>query len=53
MPIAYYIQQDRIDTEKAIVFIEHIENHLKPEEKVMCKICGKIIDVIYEEGAED
>ena len=37
-------------------FIKHIEKHLKnmtPEQrghgKVMCKICGKTIDEIYEE----
>ncbi|MBA7474734.1 hypothetical protein ES707_10088 [subsurface metagenome] len=43
---------------KALIFIEHIEAHLeelfKPEAKakVMCKICGKTIDEIFEE-AED
>lgn len=38
------------DTEKDIVFVQHIENHLKDTGKfVMCKICGKTIDEIYEE----
>lgn len=53
MPTGYYNQQDRIDTEKAIAFIEHIKNHLKSEEKVICTICEKTIDEIYEEEAED
>lgn len=53
MPTGYYNQMDRVDTEKAIAFVKHIENHLKPEEKVVCKICGKAIDEIYEEEAED
>lgn len=36
---------------KAIVFVEHIERHLKGYHgaKVMCKICDKTIDEIYEE----
>jgi len=52
MPTAYYNQQDRIDTEKALAFVNHIENHLrdlKIEGKVICKICGKTIDEIYAE----
>jgi len=40
---------------KALVFVEHIEEHLKdlegfehePKPKVICKICGKDIDEIY------
>ena len=52
MPTGYYNHQDRVDTEKAIAFVEHIKNHLKPEEKVVCSICGKTIDEIYEEGAK-
>ena len=42
---------------KALVFVEHIEKHLKymretpdsPMLKVICKICGKTIDEIYAE----
>ena len=37
---------------KATVFVEHIEKHLKEmgiDGKVMCKICGKTIDEIYDE----
>ena len=41
------------ETEKAIKFVKHIENHLKElnihEGKVLCKICGKDIDEIGEE----
>jgi len=38
--------------EKATIFVEHIEKHLKEMDikgKVCCKICGKDIDIIYEE----
>ena len=55
MPVTYHNQKDRIDTEKAIYFVEHIENHLrdlKIDGKVICKICGKTIDEIYEEEIE-
>lgn len=42
---------------KALIFVEHIEKHLKyiretpdsPIPKVICKICGKTIDEIYAE----
>ena len=37
---------------KARVFVRHIEEHLKKNEKnskVYCKICGKNIDHIFEE----
>jgi len=36
---------------KATVFVEHIEKHLKELglKDVVCKICGKTIDEIYEE----
>ena len=38
-------------TEKNDVFVKHIENHLKayPGAKVICKICGRTIDQIYQE----
>ena len=43
-------------TEKAINFMEHIENHLKvfdslynEKREVCCKICGKTIDEINKE----
>ena len=53
MPTGYYNQMDRIDTEKAIAFVEHIKEHLKHDEKVICTICGKTIDEIYEEYEEE
>jgi len=43
------------EKDRALVFVAHIEDHLKlifkPEDnaKVICKICGKTIDEIYEE----
>lgn len=52
MPTTYYNQMDRIDTEKALRFVEHIQEHLKPSEKVICTICGKTIDEIYEEACD-
>ncbi|MHA1225201.1 MAG: hypothetical protein ACTSPV_00495 [Candidatus Hodarchaeales archaeon] len=38
---------------KEKVFVRHIENHLKDMKikgKVICKICGKNIDEIYQEA---
>ena len=41
---------------EAIEFVEHIEKHLKDEtkfpkgSKVMCKICDKTIDEIFDES---
>lgn len=42
---------------KAVLFVEHIEEHInqmnddeKGHGKVMCKICSKTIDEIYEEN---
>lgn len=42
---------------KALAFVEHIEKHLeylfgKGNAKVMCKICHKTIDEIYEEDTK-
>jgi hypothetical protein len=31
------------------VFINHIANHLKKGEKVICKICGKTVEEIFKE----
>jgi len=49
-------REQKIRTEKALAFVEHIENHLrelKIEGKVVCKICGKTIDEIYEEEVSE
>ncbi len=39
--------------DKPNIFVEHIEKHLEqmglPDECVMCKICNKTIDEIYDE----
>jgi len=48
-------REQKIRTEKALAFVEHIENHLRElqiEGKVVCKICGKTIDEIYNEQFE-
>jgi len=47
------------EKDRAYIFFRHIEDHLKkgryksmifpPDAKVMCKICKKTIDEIYEE----
>jgi hypothetical protein len=37
-------------TEKAVKFVMHVQDHLKPSDKVVCKICGKTIDEIWEES---
>lgn len=41
-----------VERYKAIaeVFVEHIKNHLSKDQKVICKICNKTIDEIYEEA---
>ena len=44
--------EDRILMEEALAFVKHIQRHLHELEidgKVVCKICGKTIDEIYEE----
>lgn len=43
---------------KGTVFVEHIKEHLNLnayrlyDEKVICKICGKTVEEIYEEYKE-
>ena len=46
------------NAKKAVVFVEHIEQHiwngdekLPPDAEVLCKICGKTIDEIFDEEA--
>jgi len=34
---------------KGTVFIRHIQQHLAGNEVVICKICGKTVEQIYEE----
>ena len=39
---------------KGTVFVEHIQKHFKkrgfsPKTKVICKLCGKSVEEIYEE----
>jgi hypothetical protein len=34
---------------KGYVFVEHIQWHLDPSQHVICKICGKSVDEIYED----
>lgn len=34
---------------KSSLFVEHIKEHLKENQKVVCKICNKSIDIIYNE----
>lgn len=48
------------DSDRASVFVEHIDQHLKeepndfePDAKVICTICNKTIDEIYSEFKED
>lgn len=41
-----------IHEERSSIFVKHIENHLTElgiDGKVICKICGKSVDEIYEE----
>jgi len=32
-------------------FVAHIKSHLKPNQEVVCKICGKPVRVIWDELA--
>jgi hypothetical protein len=46
------------DPSKALAFVRHIEEHFKHHpfkgsEVVMCKICDKTIDEIWEETEEE
>ena len=34
------------------IFIQHIQDHLKDGEDVVCKICNKTVDDIYEEDKD-
>ena len=36
----------QIDITKSDRFVQHIQQHLEPGEKVICKICGKAIDEV-------
>lgn len=43
---------DKVKTVKAIkslVFVEHIQEHLNDGEEVVCKICDKTLEEIWEE----
>ena len=37
------------EAKRDAVFISHIQKHLKPQEIVVCKICGKSVGEIYSE----
>lgn len=43
-------RKEQCEMEKALIFVEHIEEHLKEMglAKVVCKICHKTIDTIYQ-----
>lgn len=49
-------KKDAKNIAKCVNFVNHIRRHLKKmgitshDGKVICKICGKTIDEIYEEG---
>lgn len=51
-------KKDAKNIAKCVNFINHIQRHLKEmkitshDGKVICKICGKTIDEIYEEETE-
>jgi hypothetical protein len=43
---------DAKEFHKCKVFVDHIQGHLYPLQKVICKICGESIDKIWEETLE-
>jgi hypothetical protein len=38
---------------KCSIFVNHVKSHLKSDEKVICKICNKDIDTIYNERIKE
>lgn len=40
-------EKDR-EIQKEAVFISHIQSHLKPNQRVICKICGASVEEIYK-----
>lgn len=34
---------------KSAYFVNHVKSHLKEGDKVICKICGKTVDEIWDE----
>ena len=40
------------DRNEAEIFVNHVQNHLEKDQKVMCKICNKTIDEIVKEETD-
>ena len=45
-----YTELKMFEGMKGELFIQHIQKHLKDNEKVICKICNKDVDTIAEES---
>lgn len=46
------LSKEIIERQKGQWFIEHIKEHFKEGEKVICKICNKDVDTIAKETYE-
>ena len=43
------IQMERDKSNKYKIFYDHIKAHLKPNQEVICKICGKSAKTIWDD----
>lgn len=50
--VKQHFQQQPVKMTRGDVFVDHILEHLKPGQRVICKICGKDVDLIYREFKE-
>ena len=41
------------EAEASRVFVEHIRRHLKPNQDVVCKICGKTVQEIWVQHCKE
>jgi len=47
------LTDEMIFRDKSAAFVRHIQSHLSADEEVVCKICRKTVDEIYEEEKLD
>ena len=43
------IRKEIVENNKYLWFVHHIKSHLKSDQEVICKICGKTVDECAEE----
>ena len=47
---ALYYGMKESQAQREATFIKHIQNHIGPQEFVVCKICGKTVGQIYTDS---